>query len=403
MNKVLLLNTMGADYGQYMLTHGFFSLLGPERVVCYPHKNTFHGGRDMYPERTVGNTHYLGPGGPGISWSELWIDSKWWRAWEPERWPNVPTAKDGSPGFYRPLPEPPEKATWESVTRDIKNGVFKFIVLNDARWHSSAALSELQNKGFGLPVIMCDHEDYYQIRWDFIRAFGPKIYFKRSWMEGWTDWLYTDKVQIQNPPSFHPLPFGSIWDNSFVPWSEREIDIFCVFGETQVLRRRVAQIVKDFAVAHPELKTIIEVGHPFGHAEYIDKIRHSKIVIDHQRLGIDTVRTWEVLSTGACMVGDLCMGMQNPLVDKKHYIRYENDMSPEGDKQKLETLKETLEWAYQRPMQVQSIAEEGYRHIRAHHTTKAHAYYVLNTARGSVIDIGDLLDDVEQPQMAAVS
>jgi hypothetical protein len=371
--KVLLISNYGADYGSYMMAHGLVNYLGRENVVMYPHKNTFHGGVDEYPERTVGNRHYLGPGGPGISWSELWLDQKWWRAWEKDRWPDVPVAKDGAPGFYVPLEEPEEIATFDTVMRDYLRGEFSCIILNDVRWFSSAALAELQSNGVNLPVVICDHEDYYQIRWDFVKAFGPKLYFKRSFMDGHTDWLGKGDCNVP----VLPLPFGSIWDYEFIPWAEREHELFCVFGATQVLRERVANIAKEFANSHPEWRCIVEVGHPFKHPEYMHKLRHSKVVIDHQRLGVDTVRTWEVLSTGACMIGDICMKMPHPLKDKQHYIQYENDMSAEGDRQKLETFREALQWAYDHPLQVRKIAEDGYRHVRINHTTEAHAKYVL--------------------------
>lgn len=386
--KVLVLNTLGADYQSFFIFYGLTQLLGTNRVVSFPPKMSHYGGKDISPERTVGNTHYIGPGvdDPRRPWTELWIDPRWWRGWEINRWPGVPVAHGGPPGFQIPVPKPDKFYTFDDVLEGCLAGEFAFILLADARWHSSAALSELQNLGVNLPVVFVDGEDYFQGRTDFVQAFGPKVYFKRSFIPGYTDY---ERIEQMGVP-VRPLPFSSIWDYEFVPWEDRTLDLFCVFGDTQVLRKKVAELARDFASKHPDWKVCIEVGHPFSHAEYMDKIRHSKIVVDHQRLGVDTVRTWEVLSSGACMIGDICLRMPDPLRDKEHFIQYENDMSPEGNKQKLETFVAALDWAYNRPKQVQLIAEEGYRRVREFHTTVARAKYVLRETAAVGVNLGDI-------------
>lgn len=384
-NKFLFISNFGADYQEYMTFHGLCKLLGPENVVVYPFKNTFTGKHDDYPERQVGQKMYLGPQG---AWNELWTDKSLYHIWDHA--PSyIPRAHDGPPAFYEPI-QGLQKYPFEYIVEGCRSGLFPFIFLGSARWYSSITVSELREilKPNCPPVVFQDGEDYYQIRWDFVNAFQTPVYLKRTFYDGWTD--------IQNPreptrPKFYPCCFSTLWDVPWVPWEERKIDLFCVFGATQVLREKVRGIVEEVGTSYPGLCLQTAVGHPLSHEEYMYCLSHSKIVVDHQRLGTDTVRTWEVLSSGPCMVGDLHIKMPYQLIPGKHFIQYENDMSPEGDKQKLDTLRSALHYAIQRlDTETKAIAEAGYKHVREYHTTKARAKYVLDCIKASGLSIGDL-------------
>lgn len=384
MTKILCAVNYGADYLEYMLVHGLAKVYGAENVVCYPFKNTFVGGIDHYPERAVGPKVLLGS---NKAWGELWTDKSMWHIWE-KCAPDHQRANDGPPGFYEPITGlKPWK--WDDILDGCRNGEFKFILLTP-RWFNSAAVSELREtlREKCPPIILCDGEDYYQVRWDYVNAFQIPVYFKRTFYDDYTD--------IQNPneptqPKFFPCPFASLWNTPAVPWEERDIDLFCVFGNTQVLREKVLEIAKEVGADYPSRVTVAALGHPFSHDEYMYKLKHSKIVVDHQRLGTDTVRTWEVLSTGTCMVGDLHIRMPDPLIPDQHFIQYENDMTPEGDKQKLDTLRDALHKAMgSLDYFSRTVADNGYKHVMAKHTTAARAKYIIQSIKDSGIDVGTL-------------
>lgn len=390
-NKVLLITNYGADYQEYFILRGLVDLLGYENVVVYPFKNTFIGGTDSYPERFIANDkgafHYLGPRG---AWSELWADPSLWHIWEKAD-PSIPRACDGAPGFYQPI-KSLTKWDFSLILHGIKEGIFPFVILSSPRWFNSACAHELQVKaGKSFPLVLIDGEDYYQVRHDYINRLGINHYFKRTFFEGYTD---IDNSNIKHKVNFYPCPFSSIWEYDWVPWEERKYDVFCVFGATQVLRPKIIEMVKEVCAEFPELKSMIALGHPLPHDEYIDAIRNSRIVVDHQRLGTDTVRTFEVLSSGAAMVGDICIKMPNPYINGQHFFQFENDMSPEGDKQKMDIFKHTLLQAVHglKSGLTEKVAWNGWAHTRKYHMAHQRAKYVLEALKNNGVDTGDLLE-----------
>jgi len=266
----------------------------------------------------------------------------------------------------------------DAVIAMLKGGEFAFIVLGSARWHSSIALAELRQivgEHALPPVVFVDSEDYYQMRWDFVREFKPKIYFKRTLV---TDGSPRSDIEgnVTRIP-IRPLCFASVWNLDWVPWQERTLDLFCVFGATQVLRGKVKNLVAEVAKESPGCRTLMEVGHPLGYPGYLDALRHSKIVVDHQRMGTDTLRLWEALSAGACVVSDFNLKPHPPLVPGTHYHQYENDMSVAGDAQKLDRLRDILHGLLRDDARTKATAEQGYALVRTQHSAVDHACYFL--------------------------
>lgn len=386
MSRLLFLTNLGSDYGEYFNLRGFVKLLGKDRVWEWPRKNTYHGLADHYPERYVGNTHYLGPKG---AWGELWTDPSLYRSWEPSRFPSVPMSGDGPLHFVEPFET--YNPTFEEIIVAIASGEISAIVLGSARWHSSAALSEIMSV-LGrdkLPtLIFTDMEDYYQIRTDFIGAFYPDVYFKRTFIKHGNPKTLLTGVDVP----VRPLPFSSMWDFDFKPFAERTIDVFCVFGATQVLRKLVRDTVVDTVTSRfPSAKIMAAVGHPLGHKEYLKTLQDSKIVIDHQRMGTDCIRTWEAFAAGSCVIGDLHIEMNDPLIPGVHFYRYENDMSWQGDQQKMDILRNSVAYALANPQSTENVAKAAYQHVREKHTNKARAFYILQEAKNLGYDVGDLV------------
>lgn len=386
-DKVLLLPTLGADYGSYFLTKGFVDLLGADRVRQWPYKHTYNGGFDHYPERVEPHgVRHLGDAGGRLDYvpyktgSELWAAPVFWRAWKPERAPHCYVPSDAPLGFARPLGIPEESD--ERIFEMVADGEFGFIVLDGARWHGSAALHELQTTfGHRLPpVVFVDGEDYPQLRWDFVDAFRPAVYFKRSHLNP----PHRDRFMFGRRDGLVPvlpMPFASAWDVPWVPWAEREIDVFCVFGNTQVLRRRTKEVAVEVAEAHGA-RTLAVVGHPLKPAEYMATLAKSKIVIDQQSFGVDTLRFWEAASSGALPLSDFRCFTPAPQIEPGvHFLQYPNDDSPNGDQQDFVRFREQLSWALTHDAEVEQMARRLYDTVREHHNCAARARGLIEVVR----------------------
>lgn len=385
-SKLLFLTNLGSDYGEYFNLRGFCKLLGKDRVWEWPHKNTYHNKGDHYPERIINGKHYIGPQG---TWSELWTDKSLYRAWEPQRFPEVPLSNDGPLHFVEPLET--YNPTFEEILAAIVSGEIGAVVLGSARWHSSIALSEILQAidRDNMPTLLfTDMEDYYQLRTDFIGAFYPDIYFKRTLITQGEP--RTCLVGVTTPVL--PIPFSSMWTFPFKPFAERSTDVFCVFGNTQVLRRLVREtVVETVSKKFPRAKIMAEVGHPLGHTEYLKTLQDSKIVIDHQRMGTDCVRTWEALASGCCIVSDLHMQMPDQLTPGQHFLQYDNDMSWQGDQQKMDTLRNRVSEALENPARSEQIAKSAHELVNSKHSNEARARYILESAKSRGFPVGDLI------------
>ena len=388
MSKILVLANLGSDYGEAMFYKGLVELLGPDRVICWPFKNTYHGKADHYPERSVNGTHYFDS---GKSWSEKWTDRALYRAWLPERHPAIPTSNDGPLSWMPPQPTYPWK--YETIVDLLQKGEIPLVVMGAVRWHSSIAWCELREalaNGPFPPLVLLDNEDYYQLRWDFVHEYRPLVMFKRTLVLEGNPRSDIENNDVKVP--IYPMPFSTLWpDLPWVPWEEREWDIFCVFGATQVLRQKVKDTVLAVASEFPRLRVMAQVGHPMGHEEYMRTLGRSKIVIDHQRMGTDTVRFWEATSAGACVLSDLHLPIEPALVPGVHYAQYDRDMSWQGDQQVFDRFKIVLRDLLANTDRAHAIARAGYDAVRTQHRNVDRARYVLEKARAHGVDLKGLL------------
>lgn len=384
--KVLILETKGGDYGAYFVTRGFTKLLGSENVRMWPYKHTNERGTDHYPERYVnGQVLQIQNGkvgyGRSFVWNELWTDKLFWRFWNPEK--NIPGTQlpsDGPINHTEKLNVP--YASDDEIFAMITNNEFELIVLNGCRWHGAAALSELKaNFSNSLPpIVMCDHDDYTQRRWDFYDAFNPLIYFKRSYIRGG----HPNDNTFGNRPNaiVKPLPFSSMWDVEWVPWNQRDIDVFCVFGSTQVMRTKFKEVTLEITKQFPNLRVMAAIGHPMTHPEYLTTLSRAKIVIDQQSYGTDTLRFWEASSSGCCLISDF--NIHTPpeeIVPETHYYKFDNDISPSGNNQNFVRFRSELTKAIQNDTETEKRARALYDNVRKYHTNAAHAQYIINSVR----------------------
>lgn len=385
--KILLLESLGGDYGAYFIARGFTKLLGPENVRMWPYKNTYEGGHDSYPERVVNGLHLQVQGdrigyGPYRTGSELWNHPLFWRFWKTDKnIPSAPLPNDGPHSHIEPLDIP--QASDDEIFDLIRSRAFDLIVLNGCRWHGSAALHELQAVfGSSLPPLaICDHDDYVQRRWDFVDAFQPATYFKRSMLIGGhpleNAFGHRPHVKIR------PLPFSSMWNIPWRPWDDRDIDVFCVFGPTQIMRQKLKDVTVEEAAKHSGLHVMAALGHPMNHAEYLRTLARSKIVIDQQSFGTDTLRFWEAASAGCLLISDFNLQTPpSPIMPEQHFYKFDNDMSPAGDQQDFVKFRSALELAIRTPRTSETRASYLHQLVRASHTNQSRAQYILDEVGG---------------------
>jgi len=315
MTRVLYMPGLGADYGDSLLYTGMVELLGLENVDDWPYKPSFHGQNDVYPERQLGTEVVLGD-----PHSNLWAHRDFWRSWN-WRGENY-TLAHSAPSLCSPVTEKAPVDDDEVITRAAR-GYYDLIVLSGMRHFNSAALHEIRSICPDLPpVVLADHEDYPGIRWDFIRAFQPVAYFKRSFLEGQTDW---EKPLDGNPYpvcQFYPFPFCSIWEPAYLKHEARALDLLCVFGATHNERFELRRLVQERFGARTDLSVMFCVGHPLSASAWRELLVQSRVVMDMQPLGTDTLRFWESVSSGACVISDMRIETGGAVEAGTHFLRY---------------------------------------------------------------------------------
>lgn len=407
--KVLLLETLGADYGSYFLARGFCDLLGPGNVRSWPYKHSHNGGNDHYPERChnppgrplvlhvtprTGTRTMPGqrPGTPRLGYvapfpsSELWAHRALWRGWKPEALPGAAIANSGPVHFFAPLGIP--EASDDEIFQMVREGAFSLAVVNGARWHGTAALHELRHTIPSLPpVALADHEDYPQRRSDFTDAISPAVYCKRTMLEGGHPMTF--RMGLRPNVRVAPLPFSSIWDVPWVPWAEREFDVCCLVGNTHVSRKRMLEATKA-TVERLGARGRFSLGH-LPYPEFLQVLSRSKIVVDQQGFGSDTVRFWEGISSGAAVLSDHHLVHPAPALQPgTHFLQYPNDTSPASDKQDFRRFAELLAGAIQDDAGTERIARAGYDAVRAHHRAVHRAQLVIAETRAAGHALGGL-------------
>lgn len=402
-DKVLILSSLGSDYGAYFVSRGFVRLLGVERVRQWPYKHADNGGRDTYPERVNHKGEHLQVRdgkvvyGAYFSGSEIWAKKEFWRFWDPQKnVDDMSLPKTGPVAHEEPL------GIWDASDTEIfdmlHGGEFGLVVLNGCRWHGSAALHELQAT-FGdklPPVVVIDHDDYTQRRWDFTDAFKPAVYFKRSLITPPghpSDFMYGYRPEV----AVRPFPFSSMWagdggdDIPWVPWSEREVDVFCIFGTTQVMRQKLKEITVEFVSKRPGVRIAAALGHAYQHPEYLGLLSRSKIVIDHQGFGTDTLRFWEAATAGCCIITDFHLETPgNSLLPGTHFLQYDNDTSGPCDKQDFVRYMQLLNGAVAADSEVETVARQMYEEIRRNHRNVDRARYIIDEVRKTGHALGGL-------------
>lgn len=343
--KVLFLDHPEADFLSGQVYLGLCQALGPENVVDYPYKKSYHGVLHEYP-----SVYDRNPGGT------------LWQSWQATDQGNV--GKTGP--FSWMIPQPGREWTEDEIVTRIAD--FDVVVLASPRPYNSAALSSLIRR-IGRDkirrLVMMDGEDYTTIRWDFVETYLPSVYFKREMVPDPVEIYPMQKRSVAGRVRVVPFPFASPLP-AFQP-VKKDIDVLFLGGGTWGGRNDACDALRrEFGD-----RFVGGVGVHYAYPEYLDAINRAKIAICVRGFGYDTLRFWEIPSFQTMMVADkLPLIKPFPFQDGVH-IAYFND---------TQHLVETVRHYLSNDEGRERIAKAGHQWLREHHTAAARARQLLEEA-----------------------
>jgi len=338
--KVLYLDHPEADFLSSIVYMGLCQELGPENVVDYPFKRSFHGEVHRYP-----SPYAIDLSGEGLPWQRL--------------------AKEGpgSVGTTAPfdwmIPQPGREWGRGEVLARLEE--FDLVVLAAPRIYNAAALRDIiaaVGRERLPPLVLVDGEDYSALRTDLVDEFKPSVYFKRELLPGHS----TDKCRLEPFPFASPVPLSAP--------VKKDIDVLFLGGMTWASRAEACiELKREFGS-----RFVGGVVAHIPHREYIATIARAKVAVSVRGFGFDTLRFWEIPScAGTMLVADrLPILKPHPFEDGRHAC-YFDDMG---------ALVEIVRHALADETWRTIIAQAGNVHLRTFHTSRARAVSLLQTSLG---------------------
>jgi hypothetical protein len=344
--KVLYIDHPEADFLSAVVYMGLVEELGPENVVDWPYKKSYHNQNHVYRSPYDND--------PG--------DSKW-NTWQ--------TTNEGPMGFTSPFEwfrsaGPGVELTLDEIAASI--GSFDLVVLASPRKYNRAALSQLISKvgrHSMRRLVMMDGEDYSEIRWDFVQEFSPSVYFKRELLPNPPDIHSSQRQRMQGSVRVVPFPFASVVP--VFPPKPKDIDVMFLGGGTSPARQAAVDALR----AEFGDRLYGGVNQHLSYSDYLDVINRSKIAICVRGFGYDTLRFWEIPSLETMMVSDrIPLIKPFPFEDGVHINYFDNS----------EHLVRVVQRWLGDEAGRQQIAKAGNQWLRQHHTGRARAKQLLEEA-----------------------
>ncbi len=243
----------------------------------------------------------------------------------------------------------------ELILADLRCRRFDVIVYADlVQMSRRADVQRIMEAGRDLPLVVYDTwDDAYtpmDILSDYIGGKPVDLLFKREMLLG-----------VDYGANVIPLPFG--YPDPRVPLQEtarRDLDVFWAGKRVWGMR----------PIFLPEVERVLGVQFQksYPQAEYSRRLRGAAIGLSLCGTGFDTVRYWEVPAHGAMLLAERPpLRIPGNFVDGRSAVLF-------GD---LPELLDKLQHYRAHPEEVERIAEAGYRHFLAHHTTSARARQFL--------------------------
>lgn len=346
--RLLYIDHPEADYLAAQVYLGLCQVLGPEKVVDWPVKKSFHGETHRYPH--VYETD------PGYSPHQTWE-----------------MTGEGPVGTTFPFswlpPQPMHKWTRESVIDHLSG--FELVILASPRKWNTAALRELiatVGRDKLPPLVIVDGEDYTAVRWDLANEFRPRTYFKRDVVPNPDDVWPRDREAASPHVRVVPLPLAPVDIRSrIVDDMNAPIDVFLPGGGN------TPGGVEQWC----EAARRVSKSHVFGYGshdfeEYVRTIARARIAVAVRGHSQDSLRSWEMLAVEGPLVAVQrhTLIRPYPFIDGEHVVEF-------GSPDELTAV--LSKYLADEPLRAR-IAAAGHAHLRAHHTTQARARYLLHEA-----------------------
>ena len=320
--KILYLEHYEQDFLSYFIFDGLCKILGDENVVVYPFKKSFFG--------QVDNDYILDhSGGKGLT----------------------------GPGAYMIARE---SNSWSLQNILDRWSEFFLVVLASPRTYAIKALREIKSKlgsNFKKALALNDGEDSIVLRKDLIEEFKPDFVFKRELNE--------------NIIGINPLPFASVALDFVKDQDEKPLDVFCSFGNTWPIRKRIRDLLHaDERLA--KYNTIIRCDSDdnlIGYEQYLKFMAISKINIVARGHGMITVRQFESSSYSGLVLSDkIPVVIPNNWIDKEEIVYYKDDLSD---------LVEKIIYFLNHDDERRTMGRKGAEKTKRFHTARARASYFL--------------------------
>jgi len=344
--KILWLVHLEPDFGEAMLYDGLCRVLGDENVVDFPYKYAYHGQVERVQNKNV--RKYLEAPEAPLNFCGT----------DPRSY--LMQASQYSAPFEWMISHKGFDYEYADIMSMVNRKCFDLIVLAAPRsiaiWFLEILFKDLGNIHQKSPVVMCDFEDYYELRHDIFQKFSINLAFKSAY--------------VQNEPNVYGLPLCSpIIDNPNLRFddSHKTIHVTARWGLTHPLRSKVLNEIKN-------IQAIVKTDRSLSYREYLKDIALSKIGVSmggHGSLNRNPNRQWEIPSYKTMMICENPnINYVHPFENGKHCVFFDPNL--DGD------AKQKIEYYINHDRERQDIANAGHEHLKKYHTTAARAKYFLD-------------------------
>lgn len=337
--KILWINHPEADFGGAFFYHGVCQLIGSENVFDYPRKLSYHGITHKYRTSSIADGHTA---------PFAWMPAHPQPPWECDAEDNEETGD--------------APALDQEVRQKLRDGFFDLAVMEGPREMCLSHWNKVKDVLGGIPLVVHDGEDAWQLGTEIIDGCGPELYLKREFVP--------DTPRTYGSAKIIPFPFS--WPDTYQPQGNRdELDVAFSCGNTWNLRQDVAEA---FQAHGRDLNKHIGLHPDTGGGltnnpgllpwdKYLDKMATAKMAVSARGFGWDTCRYWEVPFCTVMLCDNVDIEIPNPFVHKEHCLRYDNQNH----------CVDLVRLWKDRTEDLTEIFEKGLAHAKAHHTSKARA------------------------------
>ncbi len=274
-------------------------------------------------------------------------------------YPWKPTLHGDIPREHRDYPclfnHPGTPLSLPEITVQLREHRFDAILMSDVLGAlPPEELHAIANAAPNIPIVIVDMWDQcgdYRSEMETRLGVAARMQFKREMLMG-----------AAYSPNTHPLPFAYPDERIPVPISfEHRQGLFWAGNPQYGMRRLTLEWLEQ------------RFGFPWNaqytQAEYVIALQNAAIGLCLSGNGFDTVRYWEIPAHGAMLLAERPpIHLPNNFRDGESAVFFDS----------LPDLEDKLTFYLSHPERISAIAEQGHRHLKAHHTASARARQFLH-------------------------